>query len=478
MSLTQRIAHNTSFHLVGKGASIFLSLVTFGLIARYLGQAGFGQFTTVMAFLQAFAIFADMGLYMIFVQLLSLPGANQEKIVSNFITLRLISSIILLSLAPLLVLAIPQYPNIVKIGIALAALSFLFGSLIQLLTGFFQTKLDIKKVVYAEIIGRIILIGLVGLAIWLGFGLLAILGAVVLGGLVNFIILYSFTRQLVKISFRFDWPFWLSILKKTWPVGCSIILTTIYFKGDTIILSLFKSQETVGIYGAAYRILEALIMFPPIFMGLILPYLSRSWAEKNLIVFKRVFQKSFDFFIIIILPLIIGTIFLAKPLMILVAGSEFAISAIPLKILIFATGLIFMGALASYTVIALGRQRKMLWFYLLSAVVAVAGYLIFIPRYSYYGAAYMTIVAELLVTGFAFLVIWRTIKFFPSLNILWRALLASLMMGFVLSVLSGYNLFLLVCLAIVVYFICLYLFKGISRQMIGDILSIKRQEDK
>lgn len=469
MTLTQVIARNTSLHFIGKIASLFLGLAAFGLIARHLGRVGFGQFTIVTSYLQAFGILADLGLYLIFVQLISLPGADINKIISNVFTLRFFSSLILLALAPIVALFIPQYSAVVKIGIAITALSFLCGSLIQLLTGFFQKKLAVKKVVIAEIAGRIVLIVFVLAAIWLKLGLLAILGAVILGGIANFFILYMAARRYVKISFQFDFNFWRQVLKKSWPIALSIIFTTIYFKGDTVILSLFKKPAEVGIYGAAYRILEVLIMFPPIFMGLVLPFLTNSWATRNLERFKRIFQKSFDFLIIIILPLIVGTLFLAKPIMVFIAGNEFGVSAGPLKVLMLATGLIFLGNLATFTIIAIEKQRQMLWRYLATAIIALTGYLIFIPLYSYWGAAYMTIVAETLTVFFAFSIIWREARLLPSLKIFWRSLAASLIMGSILFIFGAQNLFLLIILSIFIYSVSLYLLRGISQQTIREI---------
>jgi len=469
MFLTQKIGRNTIIHFLSKIVSLFLNVFVFALIARYLGATGFGEFTIVIAYLQAFAIFADLGLYMTFVQMLSLPNANQEKITSNFFTIRLISSIFLLSLAPVICLLIPQYSQIIKLGIAITAISFLFGSLTQLLTGFFQKNMEMLRVVIAEIISKLFFVGLICFVVYSDIGFLGILGVVVIGGFINFILLYLFSRKFVKISLSFDRTIWRNAIRKTWPVGLSIILTTIYFKGDTIILSLFKSSQEVGIYGAAYRILEALIMFPPIFMGLILPHLTLSWANKDISTFKRIFQKSFDFFAIMTIPLIVGTLFLAKPLMIFVAGSEFSASAEPLKILIFATSLIFFGSLVSHTIIAMNKQRTMLWFYCLAALIALVGYLTLIPRYSYYGAAYMTIVAEFIITISAFVIIKRTSNFLPSLKIFKSVILSSLLMGFVLFIFNQANLFLLIFLAIIVYASALYLSGGIDKKMIKDI---------
>lgn len=470
MSLIQKIGQNTIIHFLSKIISLCLNVFVFALIARYLGREGFGEFTIVIAYLQAFGILADLGLYMTFIQMLSCPGADEEKIASNFFTLRLIFSLFFLALAPLISLLIPQYSSLIQIGIALTAVSFLFSSLTQLLTAFFQKKMQMIRVAIAEIVAKLSFTILIFLAVYLDLGFLSILAGVVFGALVNFILLYLFSHQFVKISLRLDKDVWKKAIIKTWPIGLSIILTTIYFKGDTIILSLFKSASDVGIYGAAYRILEALIMFPPIFMGLILPHLTSAWAQQNIVLFKKIFQKSFDFFLLITIPLIVGTLFLAKPVMVFVAGSDFIMSAAPLQILIFATALIFFGSLATHTVIAINKQKAMLKFYGISVIIALVGYLIFIPRYSYFGAAYITIVAELLVTASAFWVIFHSTKISLSLKLFRPVLLSSIAMALLLFFLSNSNLFLSIFLAIFVYALILYLSGGINKKMIRNII--------
>ena len=58
-------------------------------------------------------------------------------------------------------------------------------------------------------------------------------------------------------------------------MGIAAILVMIYFKLDTVMLSFMKDQIDVGIYGLAYKILENLIFFPAMFVGLIMPLLSK-----------------------------------------------------------------------------------------------------------------------------------------------------------------------------------------------------------
>jgi O-antigen/teichoic acid export membrane protein len=56
MTEVRKIAHNTIVQVLGRAIAIALALIGFGLMARYLGQEGFGYFSTIYAFLAIFGI--------------------------------------------------------------------------------------------------------------------------------------------------------------------------------------------------------------------------------------------------------------------------------------------------------------------------------------------------------------------------------------------------------------------------------------
>src|SRR6056297_45074 len=109
MKLKINIFKNTSIHFLGKIISLVLNIGFFALAARYLGKTGFGEFTIIMAYLQTFAIFADWGLYMIFVQMLSQKKYKSRTLMGNFLSLRLIISFLVLGVGVLIAFFIPQY---------------------------------------------------------------------------------------------------------------------------------------------------------------------------------------------------------------------------------------------------------------------------------------------------------------------------------------------------------------------------------
>ncbi|MDP2684694.1 MAG: flippase [bacterium] len=467
MSYTRKIAHNTIIQIIGKGISTVIGIIVIGMLTRYLGKGGYGQYTTIMAFLQFFGVLVDMGLYIILIKKISEPGVDEAKITSNIFTLRLISAIIFLGLAPLVVLLFP-YPEIIKVGVLVTSFSFLGITLNQVLVGVFQKHLRMDKVVIAEVIGRLFLVGLTFYAIQQDLGLLWVMGAVVVGSLVNFLFTFLFSRQFVRIKMAFNFDVWRQVIKESWPIAVSIAFNLVYFKFDTIVLSLFKEDEAVGIYGASYKVLEVLTTFPAMFAGLVLPLLAAAWLAADKEKFQRVLRKSFDAMIMIAIPLVVGTLFLAGPIMDMIAP-EFTDSARVLQILIFATATIFIGNLFGNTVVALNQQKKMMWLYLMVAIISVGGYLILIPKYSYFGAAGMTIAAELMVTFSAMYIVLKYSKARLSFSVLGKTIISSGLMGLVLYFMSGVNLFVMLPIAVIVYFGSMLATKGISRDILKEV---------
>ena len=474
MSLTRKIAHNTIIQIVGKTISTIIGLIVASMLFRYLGKEGYGNYTTVMVFLQFFGILVDMGLYIILIKKISEDGADEDSLVGNIFTIRLISAVVFLGIAPLLVMFFP-YPTIVKTGVALLSLSFLFITLNQVLQGVFQKHLKMIKVTISEVLGRLVLLAGTFIAIYLDQGLLTILIVVVLGSFTNFIFTFFFSRKFVQIKLRFEFDVWKNVIFEAYPIALAILFNLVYFKADTLILSLLKSQEDVGIYGAPYKILEVLVTFPAMFAGLTIPVLTYAYEKMDKERFKRVLSKAFDFLAMLSLPLMVGTFFVAQPIIDLIAGEEFAESGKVLQILIIATGTIFIGNLFGNTIVVINKQKRILKYYAVIAVISVAGYLFFIPRYSYIGAAWMTVVSELLITFSTIYVVWKTTKIFPSLKLFFKVLVACSGMAVVLFLLQDYSLLIMLLAGGATYFIVLILLRGITKKMIKEIVSLRSE---
>jgi O-antigen/teichoic acid export membrane protein len=481
MNLHKQLAKNTLIQVIGKIISTILGLFAIALITRYLGPEGFGKYTTIITFLTFFAVASDFGLTLVTVQMISglKDKLAENKILNNLFGFRLLSVSLFLILAPITVFFFP-YPAAIKIGVIIGFIAFIFPALNQVIVGLFQKRLDMKGAVIAEIISRIFLLSGIILTKKLNLGLNGILLSTVFSAAANFISHYIFSLKFVTIKLEFDWQIWKKIINKSWPLAITIVLNLIYLRTDILFLSLFESEYVVGLYGASYKIVDVLATIPFMFAGLVLPILTAAWIEKKQKYFYKILQKSFDFMIILAIPLVIGAQFLSKPLLTFIAGPDFSSAGIILQILIFAVGAIFIGTIFSHAVVALNKQKSMIGFYLFTSISSLIAYLIFIPRFSYFGAAGVTIYSETLIAIFSAYCVWKYSKFLIKINITLKSILSGIIMGLFLYFFakpyqtSLVGLILVIIFAGLLYFTVLFLLGGLNKDYLKAIT--KRQD--
>ncbi len=468
LNLTQKIAYNAFFSAGARVIETVLAFVIMMLVVGYLGEGGFGDYIIVITFVYIFSVFADLGLYSIVVREISRDGADEKKIISNAFTLRLTAGIFIFSFAYFTSLFFP-YSSSVQFGIAVAAFGFWMLSNTQVLMGLFQKHLAMDKIAIAEIAGRVVQLFLVWLFVIYDFGFLYIILAIFFSALVNFIFVTRFASKYVKIKLEFDFQFWKKLLIQSYPLAISAILVLIYFKLDTIFLSVMKTSEAVGIYGLSYKILENLIFFPAMIVGLTMPIMSK-YIFTNRDKFKSVVQRTLNFLIIAFVPIAFGVVMTSDKIIKLFSDDGFRDSPMVLNILIIALGFIFLGALFSNVLIAANRQKRLAQIYFVGMIFNVITNIIFIPKYSYFGAAATTVATELLVTALMIGVIYKTVKFIPSFKVLFKALLASFLMALTLFYFSHLNIFFLAFIGAAVYVPVIYFIGGVSKEEIRKLM--------
>lgn len=478
MSLARQVAHNTIIQLASKAVSTALGLWAIFIITRYLGPTGFGQYTTIITFLTFFAVAADFGLTLVTAQMISEPGVSEKKLINNLFSFRLSSALALLIMAPLVVSFFP-YSQEIKYGVMITAVSFLFPALNQVLIGLFQKKLCMSRDAISEMIGRLILIAGLILTQSLEAGLNGILLATVVSAGVNFLFHYILSLEFVSVRWELDRLIWLRIISKSWPLAITIVLNLIYLRADTLLLSIFRSVEEVGLYGATYRIIDVLTTVPFMFAGIMLPILTTYWLTKKPEDFKKALQYAFDFMIILALPLAIGAQWFGDSIMLYAGGKDFVAAGPILKILIFGVAAIFPGTILSHAVIALDQQKKMIWFYVFTSFSALIAYLIFIPNFSYFGAAAVTVYSEIMIAIFSGYCVYKYGRFSPRWRTAGKALIASLFMGaFLFCFDPGQRPSILKFIwtftsAVMVYLIAIYLIGGIKKSDLKKIIHYK-----
>ncbi len=471
MSTTRLIAHNTIFQITGKIISTLLGLLALGLMARYLGTEKFGWYITVMTFLQFIGILIDFGLIPVTAQMLSEPAHDKEKLFKNLIGFRFISAIVFLGLAPLIALFFP-YPREIKIAISFSTIAFLAVALNQVFIGFYQNKLKMYLSAIGENVGRIVLVVGLWLLIKQQAGFIPVMVVVVLNSVAYTAFMWFAAKKYTPIGLKFDWEIWKAIMKKMWPIAISIIFNVIYLKGDIILLSLYKTQSEVGLYGAAYRVIDILAQTAMLLMGVMLPLLAFNWSRNLKEKFRKFYQQSFDSMMLLALPLTLGVVILANKIIALVYDKDFIASGQPLQILAMAVFGVFLGAIFGHTAVAIDRQKQTIWIYISDALLTLAGYLIFIPKYGMYGAAWMTVFSEF----YAGILLWLTIRHYTKeklkLKTFGKILFSCLLMSFALLFFYELPVLFLVIIATAVYSASIFLTRAVSKETLREILTI------
>ncbi len=466
MSLTTSIAKNTLLQVIGRFVGTILGLFSVALLTRYLGPPGYGSFTTITGFLQFFGILVDFGLTLTAVQMISEANADAARIMGNIFTFRFISALIFFGAAPLIVLFFP-YPPDVKMGVAIGSLAFLGMTMTQVMVGIFQKNLRVEQVALAEVAGRAVLLAGIGLVVYLHAGLMMTIWALVAGNVVQFLITLAAGRRLIPFKLAFNPPLIRDIIRRSWPIGLSITFNLIYLKGDVVILSLFRGQAEVGLYGAAYKVLDVVTVIPMMFMGLVLPTLVAAWSYDKEI-FKRRLQKAFDFSTLLALPLVGGALVLGRDIMTFVASGEFAGSGTILKVLIIAAGAVFFSALYGHTVIAIGKQRRSIWGYGIDAVLSLIAYLIIVPRFGAIGAAWVTVFSEIFIMFYLATLVARTVGVTQSIRTGAKAFVATVIMMAALYTLPPLHVMVKVIAGVMVYGIAALLLRAVSVETLRE----------
>ncbi len=478
MSVVARaLALSTIVQVAGKVLSTVTGIVIISLMTRRLGASGFGDYSTANAFLQIFALTMDLGINVTFPAMLGERAndeAFQKRALSAVFTLRTIMSVgMLLVVAPIIGFLWP-FPWEVKLAIIALSLSYVFPGLQQILIGVQQQRLRMTTSAIAENIGRLTTIAGLLVSPFFGWGVVAQCWIISMSSAFVFAINVWSTQRYLPLRWNWDPGFWRMLLTRSWPVGVSIALNLIYYKADALILQHFRPIAEVGVYGAAYRILEVLITIPFLYAGVLLPILSHTWKERRPEDVSVLISRSLDVMLLLIVPLMVGVRWFGVPVMTFISGPEFAFSGVLARILMLGVAAIYLNTILSHAIVAFQAQRKMLPAYIIVALLTLAGYFFYIPRAGATAAAWLTVFSEVSILGASALTVWGYVRFAPSPRVLLGSLVAALCMWLVAaSTHASFPLLAGIMMSGIAYVIALALTKTVTPTTIKNLLSLK-----
>ena len=387
------VMRNALVQAAGRGATVLLALGALMILTRSLGVEGVGDYILVTSLL-ALLNFSDMGLYMITVRELAAGDDEPEGLMGNVLLLRIGTAVASMALL-LTVTVLLGYSSEVTAAVAVGSVSFLFiavgsGSL----GAVFLANLRMEYQVLAAVVQSIVFLSLVGVVVAFDKGLVALILAYDAGALANALVVIAFSRRFVVPRLSLNTGVCGRIMAASLPAGINSIAWILYTRVDMVMLSKMKDAEAVGLYGLAYRFVDLAWPLGFFMVGSVYPLISQRYRSGDHQGLNRLLQRSTDVLSVLVIALATVFIVFAEPIIRVVASGEFVPAASALRILSLAIALMWIGILATNTLLALGRQMALLWIGLAGLTLKVGLNLVLIPRFDYDGAAVATVATE------------------------------------------------------------------------------------
>ena len=449
--ITGRIIGNTFWLLLQRAGGRILTLLLMIYLARRLGSLGFGKLSFAISFTSLFLILSDLGVTTLTVREVARNKESGPEYVGNTATLKLF-----LSIFTFLVISISVF--LINVPFDTRFLIYLIGACIifETMGGFFgsvfQAYEEMKYIMICEIIAKVFLLSLALVLLRLGYGLISVGILYLFSGILYCLLNIGLVhRKFLKPRYRIDLRFWSKSLKQALPLAIVALISMIYYHTDIVMLGKMKGEEVAGWYGVSYHLFFALSMISGAFLSAVFPVMSRFFKESQELL-KKAFHKSFKVLVGVGIPASVGTFLLSEKIILFLFGPQYQQSIAALRILSFIIVVSYLNSLACYFLTSINRQALTAKIIAVTTGINVFLNFILIPRYSYRGAAYTTVVSEILFLALIFLSARREIPSIPLMKIV-KPGISSAIMGSLIIVLikNGFNLLPIVAIGVITY---------------------------
>jgi O-antigen/teichoic acid export membrane protein len=399
MSHRVSIIKNTAWLFTAEIVSMILLSIGGLLLARAWGSAMYGVYGFAISFVSLFGFLIDFGLPTLLINELSQRRDEIKRFIKNYTAFKIVLAIAAFSLVAL-VICLTNKPTDVKAVVILMACNIIIGSFITFYYSVFRAFEQMKyEAMFKMIFNALSLVPIIMVLIghWKLHSFVT--ASVVLTSFNLILLLRMLSRTRALFSSVLDLPFIRQTFRHAIPLALSTVFISIYFSIDSVMLSFWKNNETVGWYSADYRIVLLLMTFVNLFFATTFPVISRLLNRDNQTV-RVILAMSLRIVVTLVLPATIALSLLAPQFVNLIFGASFDPGAKALSILIWTVFLSGISVVYSQTVLASGHKTVYAIGTAVGAVLNVLLNVLLIPRWSLNGAAIATVAAELVVLAY------------------------------------------------------------------------------
>ena len=197
-----------------------------------------------------------------------------------------------------------------------------------------------------------------------------------------------------------------ALVHEALPFNAFTVLTNLYLRIDVILLSILASQRALALYQPPIRFAVALMIVPDALASLLLGRSASRPGDRGL---HRRQEQLLALGFPLGLALVAAAAVVGRPVLGALYGADFRHAATALTLMVATVPVALLSTMNGNALTARGRQRTRLVCLGLAAVVAVACGIPAIQRWSYTGAAGVSLLNEVtLATAYA-VAIWMTV---------------------------------------------------------------------
>lgn len=402
------ILKQTSYVFLAQALGRVIGLFYTIFLAKNLGVADFGLFITALAYFSLISSVADFGFNRFLIREVAKDQYKSSLLLCSISLLRLTVAAILFALLSLILYFFD--PDKMRVLLTLlAVLAVLPLALAQTLDAIFIAFRKLQYSAFALVSLNVSTVFLGIVLINLGFGTIGAVVALILGQLIYLIILWLLaTRQKIKLLFAVQASVLKEVTLGSLPYGLLGMLGLIYFRIDTLLLSYLRGNFETGIYGAAYKFLEAVVFIPTVLSTALFPVLSKL-HQQSLKQIKSLYFNSMKIMLVLSLGVVLGYLIIL-PILIRVLLPNYQSSVEVVKILSLAIPFMFLHVPASSVVLSTEKYLgKIIMLSLIPMIFNILMNLAFIPIYGFLAAAWVTVASDILSFFLIFLFIQKYI---------------------------------------------------------------------
>lgn len=463
MNTVQRIAKNVGALTLMNIVSVALMLIITIFIARYLGDVIFGKYSFALAFTALFGVFIHLGLDILITRDVARDKSKASKYVGNITIIRAISSIIVLILI-IVTITLMNYPSDTTMAVYIFGLYVVFTSFANIFNATFRAFERMEYQAILQIMEKIIIASLGLIVLFSGYGLVELALVFLFGGIFNILFSYLICRKkFVKPKFEIDLKFWTQSIKEAYPFLFGLIFVMIYFRIDTVMLSIMEGDAVVGWYNASYMLIGGLGIISASILPAIFPVMSRFFNNSKEAL-QAVYNNSFRYLFMIGFPIAVGTTLLADKIILLLYGEQYINSIIALQILVWAELFVFLNNTTGNVLSSINKHRTSMKIAGTGAALNILLNLVFIPYLSYIGASITTVITEFFVAFVGVIYISKNGYTLHLSKDIIKIIGSGAIMGLFVFCFRDINLLFIVLLSVVIYFGVLCIIGAITKE--------------